>query len=83
MEPLNKHRLVKLNHANIIKNQKKLNSKINQKKNGFIKISDNNPTINGITENNNQNIYKKNFTLNSNSIFKPNNHNHIKCLFVY
>ena len=75
MEHLNKNKLIKINHANIFKNQKKPNNKSCIKNNEHIKISDNNPTINGLSKNNNQKIYNKNLIPNSNSIFKSNMHN--------
>ena len=74
MEHLIKRRLVKLNHMNISHNQKRINSKSNQKNNEIVKLSDNNRKINGITHNN-QKIYNKNFAPNSNTHFKSNIHN--------
>ena len=75
MEPLLQHRLAKLNYTNdFFKNQKKINSKSNQKNNEIIKFSDANTKINGI-KNSNQKIYNKNFFINSNAIFKSNLHN--------
>jgi [calcium/calmodulin-dependent protein kinase] kinase len=80
MEPLIKHRLAKLNYSNVLKNQKKINSKSNQKNNEMIKLSDTNTKINGFNQNtnnknNNQKFYNKNFFLNNNAIFKSNMHN--------
>ena len=73
MEHLNRNKLIKINHPNINKNQKKVNNK-SCVKNEHIKISDNS-NINGLSKNNNQKMYNKNFILNSNSIFKSNIHN--------
>ena len=78
MEPLIKHRLAKLNYSNVFKNQKKINSKSNQKNNEMIKLSDTNTKINGFNQNNKNNgqkFYNKNFFLNNNAIFKSNMHN--------
>ena len=76
MEPLIKHRLAKLNYANVFKNQKKTNSKSNTKNNEIIKLADSNTKINGFSQNtNNQKIYNKNYFLNNNAIFKSNIHN--------
>ena len=74
MEHLNRNKLIKINHSNINKKQKKVNNK-SCIKNEHIKISDNMSNINGLSKNNNQKIYNKNFILNSNSIFKSNIHN--------
>ena len=83
MEPLIKHRLVKFNYTNTLKNQKKQSSKSNQKTNEQIKISDIHPKINGISKNNNQKFYNKNFVLNNNVIFKTNIYNKTNSLNNY
>ena len=74
MEALNKHRLVKLNYVNMLKNQKKPNSQSNQKNNDNIKISDTHHKINGYVENMEQKFYNKKYIIN-NDIFKSNIHN--------
>jgi hypothetical protein len=74
MESMNKHKLVKLNYANVFKNQKKLNSKSNQKNNDTIKISDTNPKMNGFSKIYDQKIYNKNFTISNNIMFKSHMH---------
>jgi len=74
MESMNKHKLVKLNYANVFKNQKKLNSKSNQKNNDTIKISDTNSKMNGFSKIYDQKIYNKNFTINNNIMFKSHMH---------
>ena len=83
MEPLIKHRMVKLNQTNSLKNKKNQSSKSNNKNNEQIKISDIHPKVNGISKNNNQKIYNKNFVLNNNTIFKTNIYNKTNSLNNY
>ena len=68
MDTLMKHKHSKLNNTNAFKNQKKINSKSNQKNNDTIKITDVHPKINGFSKNNNH----KHLANNKNTIFNPN-----------
>ena len=79
-----KHKLAKLNYSNVYKNQKKLNSKSNQKNNDIIKVSEAYNRLNGYSKNNEKRIYNKNIVPNNNIIFKSNIYNNkANCLNNY
>lgn len=79
-----KQRLVKLNYSNFYKNQKKINSKSNQKNNDIIKVSETYNRLNGYSKNNDKKIYSKNVVPNNNIIFKSNIYNNkANCLNNY
>ena len=79
-----KHKLGKLNYSNVYKNQKKLNSKSNQKNNDIIKVSEAYNRLNGYSKNNEKRIYNKNIVPNNNIIFKSNIYtNKANCLNNY
>ena len=68
-------RLLKINYANCLDNQKQHNSKSNKKDIDLIKISNTYQKLNDFSKSNNQNFYNKKFIINQNSIFNSNIHN--------
>jgi [calcium/calmodulin-dependent protein kinase] kinase len=68
-------RLLKINYANCLDNQKQHNSKSNKKDIDLIKISNTYQKLNDFSKSNNQNFYNNKFIINQNSIFNSNIHN--------
>ena len=68
-------RLLKINYANCLDNQKQHNSKSNKKDIDLIKISHTYQKLNDFSKSNNQNFYNNKFIINQNSIFNSNIHN--------
>ena len=68
-------RLLKINYANCLDNQKQHNSKSNKKDIDLIKISNTYQKLNDFSKSNNQHFYNNKFIINQNSIFNSNIHN--------